>query len=264
MSGAHWSEEDGLVSVPAAASLQPLVDEAAGLERHLGMRSALYSTVEDALAEADPVLCQRLVRARVQGPTGDVLGPLAPRAAVGPDVTCFAVGTHSLVGSVTLRADHVVAWGAQESCTLDESIALARRLTERGCTLVEVEARAAGSCALVAAFPRRSLASLLPSTRPFPRVTARAVLSFRVTWPDAAELWRALSSDVQMVGSLTLSALNPDFAAVQVVHPEGRAALSEDARRSVELRYRPAASWPHPDVMKALSLRSTPARPARA
>jgi hypothetical protein len=218
-----FDETNGLLTADGGARLERAYEMAMARGWHLGSLSMYHSTVGQAAAAGDPVLCHRAVRLVGRNAHGVLAGPLAPRAAVGPDLGCFVVGTHTPPEEVTLRADQAVSWGAMADEGFLVAMDTARTLAYRGCTLVELHAESRGErVSIQAAFPRPSLAALLPScVAPTPKAR-KENLSWVLPWGDAPRVWQALAADSRVQGTLQLSALDASLCVLRVVrtHPQ--------------------------------------------
>jgi hypothetical protein len=178
---------DGLLSADAHEPLVEIVRAALLHGVHVGTLEARHRTLGDALSSGDPLFSHRLVRAETVGPKGWLASPLAPRAAVGPDLACFSVGVPNRVHGVVLRVEPVVGFGQQRGLTVREAVSLARTLVERGCTLVTFSSDGT----LLAALPRTGAGrGLAPAVAPVAS-EAHVVQAMMAPWEDVEELCRA-------------------------------------------------------------------------
>lgn len=256
MTAVQWREEDGLCTVDADTLLHTLLAEGMVRQVHLGTLSASHSTVREALQSASPVLARRLVQATIRGHEGEWSGPLSPRAASGPDLACFVLGLDSPVHLVTFCVNRVEAWGQRASLAVTDGIALARKLGERGCTLVEVRALSREAVSVTAALPRRSLLSLIPMVEPPSVQTEMACLAWRVTWLEVEGLWRTLAGDPRVQGTLVVHALDHNLASVEVVRRGTDPPWEGDLAMQLKRELLGADSSINRDLLHALSLRS--------
>jgi hypothetical protein len=202
---------DGLLSADAQEPLAGLLDAALSHGVHLGTLEARHATLADALRAADPVLCHRVVRAETVGPRGWLASPLAPRSAVGPDLSCFALGTRNRVTRVVLRVEPFTGFVRQRVTTLREGMSLARTLVERGCSLVVL----APDGTLTAALPRPGAGRGFSSAVTPAATDLRVVQSKWAAWDDVATL-------CQDFGPLQVHALDTHGVALSVVDGPAR------------------------------------------
>ncbi|MBI5493586.1 MAG: hypothetical protein HY904_01085 [Deltaproteobacteria bacterium] len=232
---------DGLVQVDAGTTMTALLDALDGASMHVGTWDERYATVGDALRAGDPVLVRHLVQVEVRSASGRLSGPVAPRAAVGPDLAVFAVGVENALGSIHLRAEVTAAHLARAFERLEDAVTWQRELVERGCTLVALE-----GARVHAAVPRRALAA---GTEPVASArTRRRVAAWTVVgWEDVLERVRAAAPGVQVL------ALDTHRAALSVLVNPGQPA--------------PPAPWPAPAPLPdawARALRLPPLEERRA
>jgi hypothetical protein len=258
--------EDGLCTASPAVRVEDLVTRARDLGLHVGALATGHQTLAQALAASDPWLRHRLVRAELLTASGSVRTPVAPRAALGPDLNGMAFGRGPPVRELTLRADRAVAWGAREDLPLGQAIALAQALAERGCTLVELRARPARAptASLEAALPRPALTTLLaPATaHDLPPTPGAPVAAWRLGWTDAEGAWRDLAGLCPRGGAVQLNALDAATVLLRLAVPPATVARARDALKRLGPRWLGAATPVHPQVRLALSLRFHGPRPA--
>jgi hypothetical protein len=201
---------NGLCMLDGGDALLAALEDALAMGLHLGTTWTRATTAQAALDVGDPVWCSRVVRAHLQGSGGWLANPLAPRAAVGPDLACFAIGTRARAQHVTVRAEQAAGWVRQSFDALDKALASARTLQARGCTLVELHG-APASLELVAALPRPGAGRTF-TLGPPPTLHPHVVQHWRVAgFEEVPRLWS---------GVLQLSVLDSHRVALSCIAPE--------------------------------------------
>jgi hypothetical protein len=208
----HWSLENGFAHVTPDTSVALLCDAAAARGCHVGVLGWHAPTVGGALTAQEPWLMRQLMRCVLEGPDGRVTPPLAPRAAVGPDVALLGVLNPAHVVELTVRLEAVQAWVEQRSDSLDTALQEARALGERGVSLVEVDA-VEGAWRMVAALPR-----VLPSLGRWGRTSPRAhpvpTAPVKTPWNRAAGAHRVALLDAHLCAAWGVHAPVRDAAVV--------------------------------------------------
>jgi len=264
MSAQMWSVQDGLISVSSDAIIAELLADAHAHAHqvHLGTRAAHHRTVQDALDANDVLWAHRLVATSVQAMTGELNGPMAPRAAVGPDLACFALGTRNTIKAATFRAEHVAGWGRLEVRTIELAVEKAQALTERGCTLIEIHEEGAGLI-LSAALPRSSLMTLVQRAEAPPVQHGVSHATWPVPWTTVPAIWNRMAYDLTDHGTLLLQALDSHLCLLRLVGTESNAPGKAELR-TVMTRYLGATRMTPPEVARAFRLRSLSTGQTRA
>lgn len=245
MKHTSWSTLDQSVTATVDVPLQQLLDEARSHNLHLGTLHTAHSTVQGALAAADPTWCARIIQARVEGPSGLFASPLAPRAAVGPDLACFAVGTRAHVDQVTFRACRAVSWASLTSTFLQSALDAAQTLLEQGATLLTITG--GGPFTLQAALPRASLRTALQACTPPVFTTLQSAFTCTLPWHAV----RAAHEDASQHGSVIIQALDSHLCVLRLDAPGLTATqLTQLQSRHLGVRHEPPF-----DVLRALRLK---------
>lgn len=245
--------ESGCWTASVHEPLGALMSRAWAAGVHLGFLDAPYATLDEAFRHGDPALLVRVQWADLYGQDGELRLPRAPRAAMGPDLSALLVGRHASIGQLGLRVDRVVSWGQSAPMPWREACTLGQKLAERGCSLVGLRRTEGESWRVSTAFPRHTLARLLPPSEAgaAPR-TCRALWNMEASWWDAPHVMEGLRP---LHEEITLDALDSRRVCIRVVAPHAKPLPLATWRKLWSMRRGDASALPV-DLRAALKFAS--------